>query len=346
MISRVTIENFKSIGSPGVDLEIRPLTLLVGPNGAGKSTVLEAIGLAAQQGIEGRLVSFPSWSSILHGSSREAGKINLRFEDVSTSNDSIEYELGFNESGDSEIKSFSNTRELRKPVDYEFYSKTFLIPSVRGAVDYYANAGSHPNGVGKHGEQLIPLLGLLFGDPQFEGIAKSVKHWASRFRLPELGAGFRGSNRIGSDYLDPTSNTPLELAYSSSGSRQILTVIAELFWVAQGSLIMVEEPEISLHPKAQIDVLEMFAEAIRKDRKQIIATTHSLILMQALGYAVHKGWLEARDIIVYHLENGKHGTKAKLLPLGKQGYIKGWVPSYSIVERQLLREWAKTLPRE
>ena len=109
---------------------------------------------------------------------------------------------------------------------------------------------------------------------------------------------------------------------------------------------MVEEPEISLHPQAQIDVLEMFAQAIRKDQKQILATTHSLILMQALGYAVHKGWIEARDIIVYHLENGKHGTRAKKLPLDNQGYVKQWVPSYSKVERQLLREWAKTLPGE
>ena len=109
---------------------------------------------------------------------------------------------------------------------------------------------------------------------------------------------------------------------------------------------MIEEPEISLHPQAQVDVLEMFAEAIKQDDKQIIATTHSHIMLQALGYAVHKSWLEREDIAVYHVEKGKTGTKAKLLPLGKQGYIKGWVPSYSKVEKQLLREWAKTLPRE
>ena len=111
-------------------------------------------------------------------------------------------------------------------------------------------------------------------------------------------------------------------------------------------MLLIEEPEISLHPRAQIDVLELFAEVIKEQNKQIIATTHSLIMLQALGYAVHKGWLDRDDIAVYHVEKGKTGTKAKLLPLGKQGYIKGWVPSYSKVERQLLREWAKTLPRE
>ena len=109
---------------------------------------------------------------------------------------------------------------------------------------------------------------------------------------------------------------------------------------------MIEEPEISLHPKAQIDVLEMFAEAIGKNDKQIIATTHSLVLLQALGYAVQKGWLRRDDIAVYHIEKRKTGTTAKALPLGKEGYIRGWVPSYTKVERELLREWAKSLPRK
>ena len=109
---------------------------------------------------------------------------------------------------------------------------------------------------------------------------------------------------------------------------------------------MIEEPEISLHPKAQIDVLEMFAEAIKKDDKQIIATTHSHILLQALGYARPQRLARSKRHSRIPRRKRKSGTTAKLLPLGKHGYIKSWVPSYSKVERELLREWAKTLPRE
>ena len=54
MISRVAIKNFKSIGEPGVDLELKPLTLLVGPNGGGKSSILEAIAVASQNAISSR----------------------------------------------------------------------------------------------------------------------------------------------------------------------------------------------------------------------------------------------------------------------------------------------------
>ena len=41
MLNHVLIENFRSLKS--VDVELRPLTVLVGPNDTGKSTFLEAI---------------------------------------------------------------------------------------------------------------------------------------------------------------------------------------------------------------------------------------------------------------------------------------------------------------
>lgn len=221
-----------------------------------------------------------------------------------------------------------------------------MLGSVRGDVPYAANTGANPRRSGTKGENLLPILAIIFGQRQHRDKAIAIARWARHFGISDLNAGLKGQNESGSDYLDSELKVVLDLALSSSGVRQILTVITELFWAPEGSLLMIEGPEISLHPQAQIDVLEMFSEAISQDSKQIIATTHSHIMLQALGYAVHKGWLERDDIGVYHVEKGKSGTKAKLLPLGKQGYIKGWVHSYSKVEKQLLREWAKTLPRE
>lgn len=47
MLSRLIVKNFKSIGEKGIDLQLKPLTILVGPNGSGKSTILEALALLA-----------------------------------------------------------------------------------------------------------------------------------------------------------------------------------------------------------------------------------------------------------------------------------------------------------
>lgn len=48
MLTRVRVAGFKAIPPTGIDLELRPLTLLVGPTGSGKSSIIEAIGLLAQ----------------------------------------------------------------------------------------------------------------------------------------------------------------------------------------------------------------------------------------------------------------------------------------------------------
>lgn len=52
MITRLAIRGFKSIGlgqdgKYAVDLELRPITILVGKNGSGKSSVLQGLGLLA-----------------------------------------------------------------------------------------------------------------------------------------------------------------------------------------------------------------------------------------------------------------------------------------------------------
>jgi predicted ATPase len=45
MLTKIFIENFKGIGSPGIEIELKPITLFFGANSAGKSTVIQAINL-------------------------------------------------------------------------------------------------------------------------------------------------------------------------------------------------------------------------------------------------------------------------------------------------------------
>lgn len=136
------------------------------------------------------------------------------------------------------------------------------------------------------------------------------------------------------------------MALASHGSRQILTIITNLLWCEPGSIFLIEEPEISLHPEAQVKVCELFAVAIAQ-RKQIIATTHSHFLLSALGIPVQEGRLRPEDIAVYHIEKKPDsGTVAERLLVNEKGYIEGWIPSFADVERRLLKEWIKTVPEE
>lgn len=45
MLKRIKITNLLSFGDPGLDLELRPLNVLIGPNGSGKSNLIDALSL-------------------------------------------------------------------------------------------------------------------------------------------------------------------------------------------------------------------------------------------------------------------------------------------------------------
>lgn len=45
MLSRIKLQNLLSFGPNGIDLELRPLNVLIAPNASGKSNLIEAISL-------------------------------------------------------------------------------------------------------------------------------------------------------------------------------------------------------------------------------------------------------------------------------------------------------------
>ncbi len=376
MLSRVTIQNFKSIGEPGVDMELKPLTFLVGPNGAGKSSIVDAISFASQRGVR----RTPREESITIDDvddvhfRQQPNTLRIQVEaPVTHSDQAAIYTLSHfgGDTGPTQIEHvfYPAKKEgvrriaIEDKVDRQteltgesvmgkaLFNRAFPIRATRGYIDSYQprrdSLSVKPEvlWVGQLGQNTLEVLDRL-RNAKFTSQRSKIEKWSSKFGMPYIAASLSRNNLVEGSYADEKLDAPLNLYLASSGGRQVLPVIVQLFWPKRGSIIMIEEPEISLHPQAQIDVLEMFAEALKED-KQIIATTHSHILTQALGYAVNKGWLKADQIAVYHIEKKKKtGTIAKQLKVKKTGYIDGWIPSFNKVERQMLREWAKTLPRE
>lgn len=221
----------------------------------------------------------------------------------------------------------------------------YFISAIRGEVRSMSEILESEPSLGTHGEGLIEILSLIFRRPEFEKKAGKIVEWASKFGMTELKAGWWGRKYLSSDYIDPEFQTRLNLTLASQGSRQILTVIAQLFWSDPGSVIMIEEPEMSLHIESQLELPKMFAEAIRED-KQVIVTTHSEHLILALKPLIASGELKPEDVAIWHFEKTTEGTKAERLKLTDKGIVEGWIPSYVKAEGAIIKEWFDTLPED
>lgn len=178
-------------------------------------------------------------------------------------------------------------------------------------------------GVGQNGQYLVSILNIL-NNVEYEDIREKIDKWASIFNLKKLSASTRGRGIRGLDYKDDKLDTALNIYMASQGSRQVLPIITQLFWSDPGSIIMIEEPEISLHPDSQEELAKLFVEAI-KDEKQIIITTHSTFLPLALGSLIRNKLLNIEDIAIYQFKKNDNGTNAERIEITPTGITKGMI---------------------
>lgn len=77
------------------------------------------------------------------------------------------------------------------------------------------------------------------------------------------------STRLASEHVESA------LVHSGHGVSSVLSIIVELTKCQEGTLVLLEEPETSLHPGAQRALLRVFEEFAKKRNIQILITTHS-----------------------------------------------------------------------
>jgi energy-coupling factor transporter ATP-binding protein EcfA2 len=104
--------------------------------------------------------------------------------------------------------------------------------------------------------------------------------------------------RIGLSNLATNSNVALE----PFSLAQLLYVMPLVLAARPSSTIMIEEPEIHLHPRAQAKLIECLAREAKNRDLQLILTTHSEHVLFRLLTLVREGFLRPEELKVYYFE--------------------------------------------
>jgi len=108
------------------------------------------------------------------------------------------------------------------------------------------------------------------------------------------------------------------------GNSQVIPVLVAGYNLSEYETLIVEEPEIHLHPKAQAELGTFFLE-LYKGNKYSIIETHSEYLVVRLQQYVAAGLINPKDIVLYYVYSTKEKKKIKKLSLDKQGAsIDSW----------------------
>lgn len=109
------------------------------------------------------------------------------------------------------------------------------------------------------------------------------------------------------------------------GLSQVLPVLVLCYSCPVGSILILEQPEIHLHPAVQAALADVFIDVIKTRGVQIILESHSEHLLRRLQRRIAEKQLEVNDTALYFCEMGEDGaSQLRSLELNTFGEIANW----------------------
>lgn len=86
----------------------------------------------------------------------------------------------------------------------------------------------------------------------------------------------------GTVYLKTEDKLNYSEAYAGSGEFAVVSLVLKVISAEQNSLILLDEPEVSLHPNAQKKLMIFLVDQVKKFKHQIVMSTHSPEIIECL----------------------------------------------------------------
>jgi hypothetical protein len=344
LIRHLTIGGLRSYAPEPLTVPLAPLTLVFGPNSAGKSSLLSVLPMLQQTAarpdvltMSGDLVEGGSFRMAVHD--HDVGTaMTLGFGWTSAQGVPRQAAISFawdpvrhgavrshTEITDGELSgSIDGPRpwgdqpgvELHHRVTDEFWGtldRVFFVGPIRSRAAHAIRVGQGAaDYVGPAGED---MAAILHARPE---LVERVNAWCGR-----MGLGYRVR------MLDPVSEeiimtagefavmaledmrhdppvlvSPRGVGY---GIGQLLPVIVQSLLTRDG-LVLVEQPEVHLHPRLQAEVADLFVDSVSSGRAQLLVETHSEHLVLRLLRRVREGVLDPGDLAILYVDLDDEGS--------------------------------------
>ena len=133
------------------------------------------------------------------------------------------------------------------------------------------------------------------------------------------------------------------------GISQVLPVLVQCFYAPPGSIIIIEQPEIHLHPSAQSALADVMIDAINSkengnDRNiQLIIETHSEHFLRRLQRRIAEDVIDAKKMSAYFANITKAPAVLEPLQIDQFGNISNWPEHFFGDEMGDITEQAKAV---
>lgn len=350
-LNYIEIENFKSIKE--LKLELRNISILIGPNGAGKSNFIQFFNLLnniVSQDLQNYITENGGADGFLYfgrkGSESFSGRLSFGlneyfFELIPT----IENNLFFKkELMKYELQRYGGTKEwsladgnketnlIKKYKEDEGISVAYhIIKAMHTWRVYHFHDTGKTAKVKQEGDindnrslrrdasNLAAFLFLLQEKHpehfiRIENTIKLIAPFFEKFKLEPLALN---KEKIRLEWKHTGSDEYFNANHLSDGTLRMICLITLLLQPNLPDTIIIDEPEIGLHPAA-IELLTSLIKSVAANNKQVICSTQSVTFLNHF---------EPEDIIVVDRSNGE-----SLFKRLAQSNLTEWLNEYAIGE--------------
>ena len=109
------------------------------------------------------------------------------------------------------------------------------------------------------------------------------------------------------------------------GVSQVLPVLVQCFYANHGSTVILEQPDIHLHPSAQAGLADLFIAAKKSPGVQILFESHSEHLLRRLQRRIAEEKVPQEDVALYFCSSNPDGSSSlSRLEVDQFGNIANW----------------------
>lgn len=289
MLKNLNIQKFKVLENENLD--IRPLTVFCGENSSGKSTAIRAMLFFGNGSFDKS--SYYSFNAIygLHD--------DYKYIELEDSNGLI-------------VKAYgANSVYADKPANLDF-NPTLLCAERIGPRKVYESINNTYDFIDMYG-RLAPFFyhqkqndnisELAIDNMEDTTLRSQVAYWLNHI----LGTTVKTENiqdNIIVAYQAPHDVEAYSPLNTGFGTSMVFPILVTCLTAKIGDTIIIENPEVHLHPKAQSKLADFFAFIAQKG-VQIILETHCEHLIYKLCYNVNQGIIDYDKVVFQYKEINK-----------------------------------------
>lgn len=200
----------------------------------------------------------------------------------------------------------------------------------------YTWAGDEPSDVGRKGELAVPAVLAARAKGRYVSpghrrhkrtLEERLAYWLKEMGIIEsFSIKQIGQNRKDYEVLVSKTRQSPEVLITDVGFglSQVLPVIVMCYYVEEGSVLLLEQPELHLHPSAQAWLADIFIDVVNNRGVQIIVESHSEHFLRRLQRRIAEEEIENDKTALYFCSMENSASRTERLEVDIFGDITNW----------------------